>query len=212
MLHDKLIISVMLCYYQAMLVNVYVLRLNTSIWQFISTNNIAMVLLDSWSHTIRVRSNVSTRGDKHTIHDDRRATFHFQMCTLHPTKTGVAQIARSDPMEMRSRFPVLPVHDNQYGRAELPMRLKDSITSNAAAGHHMLCKFNFFIHSLGVSSLWIIDHSLAGAQTEPGQNSAAPLQGSKGKTRRLQTNSKRADMKCQKGFRCLFGMRCVTLW
>ena len=33
MLHDELIISVMLCYYQAMLVNVYVLRLNTSFQQ-----------------------------------------------------------------------------------------------------------------------------------------------------------------------------------
>ena len=32
-LHDKLITSVMLCYYQAMLFNVYLLRLNTSIKQ-----------------------------------------------------------------------------------------------------------------------------------------------------------------------------------
>ena len=51
MLHDKLIISVMLCYYQAMLVNVYVLRLNTSIQQFIIPNTIAMVLLASLLHT-----------------------------------------------------------------------------------------------------------------------------------------------------------------
>ena len=34
MLHDKLIISVMLYYYQAIIVHVYVLRLNTSIQQF----------------------------------------------------------------------------------------------------------------------------------------------------------------------------------
>ena len=31
MLHTNITISVMLCYYQAMLVNVYILRLNTSI-------------------------------------------------------------------------------------------------------------------------------------------------------------------------------------
>ena len=69
---------------------------------------------------------------------------------LHPTKTGVAQIARSDPMEMRSRFPVAPVHDNQYGHAELLMRLQDPITSTTADDHCMLCKFNvfLFIHSM----------------------------------------------------------------
>ena len=143
MLHNKLIISVMLCYYQAMLVNVYVLRLNTSIQQFIRPNIIAMVLLNIWSHTSRVRSDVSTWGDNHTIHDNRRATCHCRIRTLHPTKTGVAQIARSDPMEMISRFPVAPVHDNQYGRAELLMRLQDPITSNTADDHRMLRKFKF---------------------------------------------------------------------
>ena len=45
MLHNKLIISDMLCYYQGMLVNVYILRLNTSIQKFIRPNTIAMVLL-----------------------------------------------------------------------------------------------------------------------------------------------------------------------
>ena len=144
MLHDKLIISIMLCYYQAMLVNVYVLRLNTSIQQFIRPNTIEMMLLTSWSHTSRVRSDVSTQEDKHTIHDNRRSTCHCWMCTLHPTKTGVAQIARLYPMDMRSRFPVAPVHDKQYGRAELLMRLQDPITSNTAADHRMLRKFNFF--------------------------------------------------------------------
>ena len=49
---------------------------------------------------------VSTQGDKHTIHDDRRATCHCRMRTLHPKKTGVTQIARSDLMEIISRFPV----------------------------------------------------------------------------------------------------------
>ena len=134
----------MLCYYQAMIVNVYVLRLNTSIQQLIKHNTIVIVLLTSWLHTSLVRSGVSTRGDKHTIHDYRRATFHCRMRTLHTTKTGVAHIARSDPMEMRSRFPVAPVHDNQYGRAELLMRLQDPITSNTAADHRMLRKFKFF--------------------------------------------------------------------
>ena len=148
MLHDKLIISVMLCYYQAMLVNMYVLRLNTSIQQFIRPNTIAMVLLTSWFHTSWVRSDVSTQGDKHTIHDDRRATCHCRMRMLHPTKTGVAQIARLDLMEMISRFPVAPVHDNQYGRAELLMGLQDPITTNTAANHRMLRKLIFliFIH------------------------------------------------------------------
>ena len=140
----------MLCYHQAMLVNVYVLRLNTSIQQFIITNNITMVILTSWSHTSRVRRYLSTRGDKHTVHDDRQDTCHCRMRTLHPAKTGVAQIARSDPMEMRSRFPVAPVHDNQYGSAELLTRLQDPITSSTADDHHMLRKFNFFkfIHSM----------------------------------------------------------------
>ena len=165
MLHTKIIISVMLCYYQAMLVNVYVLRLNTSIQQFIRPNIIAMVLLTSWSHTSKVRSNVSTRGDKHTIHDDRRATCHCRMRTLHPTKTGVAQIARSDPMEMRSRFPIAPVHNNQYGRAELLMSLQDPITSNTVSDHRMLRKLNFsliFIHSMsarfGYSTIHYQEH------------------------------------------------------
>ena len=134
----------MFCYYQAMIVNVYVFRLNTSIQRFIRPNTITMVLLTSWSHTSRVCSDVSTQGDKHTFHDDRQATCHCRMRTPHPTKTGVAQIARSDSMEMRSRFPVALVHDNQYGRAELLMRLQDPITSNTAADHRMLCKFNFF--------------------------------------------------------------------
>ena len=73
-----------------------------------------------------------------------RATCHCWMRTLHPTKTGVAQIARLDPMDMRSRFPVAPVHDKQYGRAELLMRLQDPITSNTAADHRMLRKFKRF--------------------------------------------------------------------
>ena len=136
--HDKLIISVMLCYYQAMLVNVYLLPLNTSIQQFIRPNTIAMVILTSWSHTSRVCRDVSTQGDKHTIRDDRLTTCHCQMRMLHSTKTGVTQIARSDPMEMRSRFPVLPVHDNQYGRAELLTIFQDPITSNTAADNCML--------------------------------------------------------------------------
>ena len=149
MLHDKLIISVMLCYYQAMLVNVYVLSLNTSIQQFIRPNTIAMVLLTSWPHTSRVCSDVITRGDKHTIHDNRRATCHCRMRTIHPTKTGVAQIARSDTMEMRSHFPVAPVHDNQYGRAELLMSLQDPTTSNTAADHRMIRQLIFFfVHSM----------------------------------------------------------------
>ena len=133
-----------------MLVNVHILHLNTSIQQFIRPNTIAMVLLTSWSHTSRVCSDVRTWGDKHTIHDNRRATWHFRMRTLHPTKTGVAQIARSDPMEMRSSFPVVPVHDNQYGRAELLMSLQDPITSNTAADHCMLRKLFFYIliHSM----------------------------------------------------------------
>ena len=134
----------MLCYYQAMLVNVYVLRLNTSIQQFIRPNIITMVLLTSWSHTSRVCSDVSTRGDNHTIHNDRRATCYCRMRTLHITKTGVAYIARSDPMEMRSRFPVAPVHNNQYGHAELLARLQDPTTSITAADHCMLCKLTFF--------------------------------------------------------------------
>ena len=125
MLHTKIIISVMLCYYQAMLVIVYVLRLNTSIRHFIITNTITMVLLTRLLHTSQVCSNISTQGDKHTIHDDRRAMCHCRMRTLHPTKTGVTQIARSDIMEMRSRFPVAPVHDNQYGHTELLMSLQD---------------------------------------------------------------------------------------
>ena len=150
MLHNKLVISVMLCYYQAMLVNLYVLRLNTRIQQFIRPNTIAMLILTSWSHTSRVRSDVSTRGDKHTIHDNRRATCHCRMRTLHPTKMVVAQIARSDPMKMRSNFPVAPVHDNQYGRTELLMWLQDPITNNTTADHRMLRKFNFFlfVHSM----------------------------------------------------------------
>ena len=150
MLHDKLIISVMLCYYQDMIVNVYVLHLKTIIQQFIRPNTIAMVLLTRWLHTSRVRSDVSTRGDKHTIYYDRRATCHFRMHKLHPTKTGVAQITGSDPMEMRSRFPVTPVHDDQYGCSELLMSLHDTITSNTAADHRMLhkLKFSFFIHSM----------------------------------------------------------------
>ena len=151
MLHTKIIISVMLCYYQAMLVNVYVLRLNISIQQFIRPNTIEMVLLTSWSRTSRFCSNVRTRGDKHTIHDDRRSTCHFQMRTLHPKKTGVAQIARLDPMEMRSRFTVAPVHYSQCVRAELLINLQYSITSNTAADHRMLRKLSFFyIHSLNV--------------------------------------------------------------
>ena len=183
-----------------MLVNVYVLRLNTSIQQFIRPNTIAMVLLTSWLHTSRVCSDLSTRGDKHSIHDGRRATCHFQMRTLHPTKTGVTQIAISDPMEMRSRFPVAPVHDNQYGRVELLMSLQNPITSNTAADHHILRKFKIYIyiHSLGVFSLWILDHPLERAQTEPAQHSTAPLQGSKDKTRRLQTTSKLSDIKYHK--------------
>ena len=144
MLYDKLIISVMLYYYQAMLVNVYILRLNTSIQQFIRPNTISMVLLTRWLHTSRVRSDVSTRGDKHTIHDNRRATCHCRMRMLHPTKTGVSQIARSDPMEIRSRFPVAPVHDKKYGRAELLMRLQDPITINTAVDHRMIRKFKLF--------------------------------------------------------------------
>ena len=39
MLHDNLIILVMLCYYQALLVNVYVLRLNKDIPQYFQVNN-----------------------------------------------------------------------------------------------------------------------------------------------------------------------------
>ena len=150
MLHNKLIISVMLCYYQAMLVNVYVLRLNTSLQQFIRPNTIAMVLLASWSHMSQVCSNVSKWGDKHTIYDNKWATCHCRICTLHPTKTAVVQIARSDPMEMRSHFLVAPVYDNQYGRAELLMRIQDIIKSNTAADHRMLCKFKcfYFIHSM----------------------------------------------------------------
>ena len=49
--------------------------------------------------------------------------------------------------------------------------------------------------------------SIQSEQTEPGQHSAAPTQGSKGKTRRLQTTSKMLDIKYQKGFRCLVGMK-----
>ena len=50
MLNGKLIISVMLCYYQAVLVNVYVLRLNTSIqhgkmWIYLA----CLFIPDSWS-------------------------------------------------------------------------------------------------------------------------------------------------------------------
>ena len=144
-----------------MLVNVYILRLNTIIQQFIRPNTIAMVLLTSWSHTSRVCSDVSTRGDKHTIHDSRRAMCHCRMRTLHPTKTGVAQIARSDPMEMISRFPIAPVHDNQYGRAELLMSLQDPITSNTVADHHMLCKLNvfIFIHSMSACFVYSTIHS-----------------------------------------------------
>ena len=140
----------MLCYFQAILVNMYVLRLNTSIQQFFRTNTIRIVLLTSWFHTSRVRSNVSTQGDKHTIHDDKQATCHWRMRKLHPTKMGGAQIVRSDPIEMTSRFPVAPFHNNQYGRAELLMSLQDPITSNTAADHRMLCKFNsyLFIHSM----------------------------------------------------------------
>ena len=65
-------------------------------------------------------------------------------------KTGGAQIIRSDPMEMRSRFPVAPVHDNQYGTAELLMILQDPITSNTADDHRMLRKLKIFIfiHSM----------------------------------------------------------------
>ena len=179
----------MLCYYQTMLVNVYVLCLNTSIQQFIRPNTIAMVLLTSWLHTSRVCSDVSTRGDKHTIHNYRRATCHCRMRTLHPTKTGVAQISRSDPMKMRSRFPVAPVHDNQYGRAELLMSIQDPITSNTAANQRTLRKFKNILHSLYVWSICIIDHPLEGAQIEPGQHIAAPTQGSKCKTQRLQKTS-----------------------
>ena len=69
------------------------------------------------------------------------------------------------------------------------MRLQDLITSNTAADQRMLRKLIFFIHSLDVCSLWILNHPLEGSQTEPGQHSAAPSQVSKGKTRRLLTNS-----------------------
>ena len=134
-----------------MLVNVYVLCLNTRIQQFIIPRTIVIVILTMWSHTSQVLGNVSTRGDKHTIHDYRRATCHCRMCTLHPKKTGVAQIARSDPVEMRSRFPVAPVNNNQYGRADLLMRLYDPITSNTAAYHRMIRKlfvFNWFTRCL----------------------------------------------------------------
>ena len=124
-----------------------------------------------------------------------RATCHCWMRTLHPTKTGVAQIARLDPMEMRSRFPVAPVHDKKYERAELLVSLQDPNTSYTAADHRMLRKLiYFYFYSLDVCLLWILDHPLAGSQTEPGQHSAAPSQGSKDKTRRLQTNSEWADM------------------
>ena len=140
----------MLCYYQAMIVNVYVLRLDTSIQKFIRPNTIAMVLLTSWSHTRRVCSDVRKWGDKHTIHDDRRATCHCRMRTLHPTKTGVVQISRLDTMEMRSRLPVALVHNNQYGRAEILMRHQDTITSNTAADNRILRKLKniIFIHSM----------------------------------------------------------------
>ena len=157
MLHTKIIISVMSCYYQAMLFNVYILRLNTIIQQFIRLDTTAMVLLTSWSDTSRVCSDVSTRGDKRTIHDNRRATCHCRMRTVHPTKTCVAQIARSDPMEMRSRFPVALFHDNQYGRAELLMRLQDPTTSNTAADHCILCKLIFlssFTRCLLALDIW----------------------------------------------------------
>ena len=178
MLHTKIIFSVMLCYYQAMLVKVYVLRLSTRIQQFIRPNTITMVLLTSWSHISRVRSNVSTGGDKHAIHNDRQTTCHCWMRTIYPTKMGIAQIARSDPMEMRSRFPVVPVHDNQYGHSEFLISLQDIITSNTAADHRTLRKLNIFLLSLDVCSFWILDHPLAGAHTEPGQHSTAPTQGS----------------------------------
>ena len=150
MLHTKIIISVMLCYYQAMVVNVYVLRLNTSIQHFIRPNTIAMVLLTRWSHTSRVCNDVITQGDKNTIRNNRRATCHCRMRTLHPKKTGVTQIARSDPMEIRSRFPVALVHNKKYGRAELLTSLQNTITSNTAADHRKLCKLEFysFIHSM----------------------------------------------------------------
>ena len=158
----------MLCYYRAMLVNLYLLRLNTSIQQFIRPNTIAMVLLNISLHTSQVYSDVSTRGNKHTIQEDRQATCHCRMRMLHPTKRGVAQIKRSDPMEMRSRFPVAPVHNNQYGSAELLMSLQDPITSNTETDHCMLCKLIFFnLHSLNVCLLWILHRPLAGAQTEP---------------------------------------------
>ena len=151
MLHTKIIISVMLCYYQEMLVNVYVLLLNTSIQQFIRPNTIAVVLLTSWPHTSWVHRDVITKGDKHTIHDNGRATCHCRMRTLHTTKMVISQIARSDPMEMRSSFPVVPVHDNQYGRAELLMSLQDPITRNTAADHRMLHKLKtIYLHSLNV--------------------------------------------------------------
>ena len=140
----------MLRYYQATLVNVYVLRLSTSIQQFIRPNTTAMVLLISWLHTSWFSSDVSTQGYKHTIHNDIRATCHCRMRTLHPKKTGVTQIARSDPMEIRSRFPVAPVHNKKYGRAELLTSLQNTITSNTAADHRKLCKLEFysFIHSM----------------------------------------------------------------
>ena len=150
----------MLCYYQTMLVNVYVLCLNTSIQQFIRPNTITMVLLTSWSHTSRVRSDISTRGDKHTIHNYRRATCHCRMRTLHPTKTGVAQFSRLDLMEMISRFPVAPVHDNQYGRAEILMSLQNPITSNTAADNRMLSKLKniIFIHSMSACFVYSTIH------------------------------------------------------
>ena len=144
MLHNKLIIAVMLCYFQDILVNVYLLLPNTSIQQFTRTNKTTMVILTSLLYKSQVCRNLSTRGDKHTIHDNRRATCHCRMRTFHPTKTGVAQIARSDPLEVRSRFPVVPVHNIQYGCVELLMRFEDPITSNTTAGHRILRKFNFF--------------------------------------------------------------------
>ena len=159
MLHDKLIISVMLCFYQDILVNVNVLRLNTSIQQFIRPNDITMVLLTRWSHTSQVCSNVSTQGDKHTIHNDRRATCHWRMRTLHPKNRA--------SLRAQDRIPWRWDHASPSHRSMITnMNMQNSwwdfmIPSQATLRLITVCFISsmfLFIHSMPARFGWLTIH------------------------------------------------------